>query len=147
MTTELHLWVMPVLGRSPRRALEGALKAFERAQGLSVRLWVVPWGTAWDRLMSALKGRHGTPAPDVLQIDSLWTGTLAHLGLLKELTPRLWELERRAVLPSLWAGGFLPSTRRLFSVPWMLDLRVPHVKASAAAGDRWEDLEALSARG
>jgi ABC-type glycerol-3-phosphate transport system substrate-binding protein len=133
-SVELHLWVMPVRGASPRRVLERLLAPFHRAHPrISIRIDGVPWGTVWDRLMSALKGRHGAAAPDVLQLDGLWTGTLAALGLLQELTPRLWEMEREGALPPLWESCYLPPTRRLFAVPWTLDLKVLRFRRDALA--------------
>lgn len=120
---------MPVRGRSPREALEAALKPFLKDHpGVSVRLWVVPWGTVWDRLMSVLKGRPGPDAPDVLQIDPAWTGTLAALGLLGEVEP-----DPGASLPLLEVPCRWPAGQRFFSSPWTMDVRLPHVSSEALA--------------
>jgi ABC-type glycerol-3-phosphate transport system substrate-binding protein len=140
---ELHLWTMPVGGRSPRPALEKVLRPFLATRPeLSIRIWVVPWGTLWDRLMSALKGRHGAPSPDVMQIDAFWTGTLASLGLLKELERQDGE----GFPPTLRDLCRLSPKGGLYAVPWGLSLRGLHLRREAlmragmAAGElgTWE---------
>ncbi len=130
MTTEINIWVMPVRGGSPRGALEKALWSFRRENPrVEVRIWAIPWSTVWDRLMSALKGRHGVPAPDVLQVDVSWVGTLAYLGLLRELAS--FGPEKGDAVPALWDSCRLQPTGKRFAVPWTLDVRALRFRRDA----------------
>ncbi len=122
---ELNLWVMPNAGFGTRRILEGLLRRFHQANPrIRVRTSTFPFSIVWDRLMTSLKRPHWPLYPDVLQIGSTWTCTLAFLGALRELTPRLDELDRDNFIPTVLESCYLPHTRRLFAVPWFMDLRL-----------------------
>jgi multiple sugar transport system substrate-binding protein len=116
---------MPNAGFETRRVLQSLLGRFQRLHPhIRVRVEVFPWSVVWDRLMTVLKGSGGAHAPDVLQIGSSWTCTLAFLGALRDLTPRLAEIDRDNFIPTVFESCHLPHTRKLFAVPWFMDLRV-----------------------
>jgi len=129
---------------------------------LDVSLRTISWGSAWDRLMSALKGRHAPAAPDVFQVEASWVGTLAHLGLLRDLTSLRAEGKREEGIREegireegireLWESCRFSG--RLFAVPWTADIRVLRVRrdgveeAGMSQNDlaTWEGLEELARR-
>ncbi|MBI4395655.1 MAG: extracellular solute-binding protein [Elusimicrobia bacterium] len=122
---ELNFWVTPNAGFDTRRALRALLNRFQKKYPhITVRIWVFPWSVVWDRLMHVLKHSHWPFPPDVIQIGSTWTCTLAFLGALKDLTPRLWEIDRDSFIPTVFESCYLPHTRKLYSIPWFMEHRV-----------------------
>jgi multiple sugar transport system substrate-binding protein len=146
-SVELNLWVMPNAGFQTRRLLNRLLEPFHRSHPhIQVKVWVFPWSVAWDRLMTVLKHSHWPVVPDVIQIGSTWTCTLAFLGTLKELTTGMSDIDRDNFIPTVFESCYLPRSRKLFAVPWFMDLRVLYyrrdilksVKAGPEDLDTWD---------
>src|SRR5690242_471880 len=99
----LNLWVMPNAGFDTQRVMERELALFHKENpDYEVRLTVIPWFFAWDRLIAAAKRLVTQDPPDVIQIGGTWTTTLAALGALTELTDYLDEVERTDIIRPLW---------------------------------------------
>src|SRR5438045_3377101 len=99
---KLNLWVMPNAGFDTQRIMQRELAEFHKANPeFDVRLTVIPWFFAWDRLIDVAKKRKVTEAPDVFQIGGTWTTTLAALGALSEVTDYLDDIERTDIIRPL----------------------------------------------
>ncbi|HRY29923.1 MAG TPA: extracellular solute-binding protein [Elusimicrobiota bacterium] len=141
---ELQFWVMPNAGFETRHILRHLLDRFHKTHpNIRVTPEVFPWSVAWDRLMNVIKDGRGPLCPDVFQIGSTWTCTLAFLGALRELTPRLGEIDRDNFIPTVFESCYLPHTRKLYALPWFIDLRVLYYRRDVlrAAGLGPEALE------
>jgi multiple sugar transport system substrate-binding protein len=129
---ELNFWLMPNAGFETRRIVQSLLNRFHKANPhIRVKVWVFPWPVAWDRLMTVLKDSGGPLYPDVIQIGSSWTCTLAFLGALRELTQKMGEIDRDNFIPTVFESCYLPHTRKLFAVPWFMDLRMLYYRKDA----------------
>jgi len=125
MMGELLLWVLPNNGYDTVPTLQDQLASFQREHpGLKVRIWVRTESSLWRRLFELRKDPKQRPRPDVIQIPSHWTSSLAQLGMLKDIG----ELD-----PALDLGGWaaalrdhcrLADTPRVFSLPWWMEIRV-----------------------
>lgn len=121
----LNLWVMPNAGFDTRRIMEREAVLFHKANPeYEVRITVIPWFFAWDRLIAVAKRRLIKDLPDVIQIGGTWTTTLAALGALSDLTDYLDDMERADVIRPLWNYSYDPSRSHAYSLPWFTDTRV-----------------------
>ncbi len=101
----LNLWVMPNAGFDTQRVMQRELAAFHKENpDYLVRVTVIPWFFAWDRLVAVAKRRITHEPPDVIQIGGTWTTTLAALGALSDITDY--------------------SRTHAYSLPWFTDARV-----------------------
>jgi multiple sugar transport system substrate-binding protein len=124
-TIPLNLWVMPNAGFDTQRIMERELAAFQKANpDYEVRLTVIPWFFAWDRLIAVAKRRFTHDVPDVIQVGGTWTTTLAALGALSDITDYLDDIERTDIIRPLWNYSYEPSRTHAYSLPWFTDARV-----------------------
>ncbi len=143
--TRLTLWLMPNAGFETGAITAGEIRRFqERNRGVEVKVCIVPWSRAWDRLMEIFTGRSSAAPPDVVQLGSTWVPSLMHIGMLQELPrPR-----GAAYIPQLLSVGSSGETLR--ALPWFTDLRVLYYRRDILA-DRGveesslEDFESLVA--
>lgn len=113
--TELNFWVMPNVGYATRPILQSYIQEFEKTHpDVKVRLTVLPWSLAWNRLMEVIKSRSVKSVPDVIQVGTTWVTTLSYLGAL-EKAPRLGGTDQEAAT----LGDASP-----FCIPWFIDIRV-----------------------
>jgi len=107
---ELRFWALPDAGFGTFSLLREHLALFCRDHpDIRVSISVGTTTALWDHLFRFLKRPKELPRPDILQIPSHWTASLAHLGLLQDLR----ELD-----------GRLPGPEPLFAVPWWMEMRV-----------------------
>lgn len=143
----LNFWVMPNAGFTTRLILEKEIKNFQkRHPHYHINLTIHPWSKAWDALMSFVKNKTATAAPDIVQIGSTWSGTLTYLGVLQNITNSFPVQGRKAFVRHALESGFYPGTDQLYSIPWFLDIRVLYfrhdllkkIKKEPADLDTWE---------
>jgi multiple sugar transport system substrate-binding protein len=121
----LNLWVMPNAGFDTQRIMQRELSGFTRKNpDYEVRVTVIPWFFAWDRLVAVAKSRISHEPPDVIQIGGTWTTTLSSLGALADLTDFLEDIERADIIRPLWNYSYEPSRTHAYSLPWFTDARV-----------------------
>jgi multiple sugar transport system substrate-binding protein len=122
---KLNLWVMPNAGFDTQRILQRELADFQKMNpDYAVRLTVIPWFFAWDRLTAVAKKRLPQEPPDVIQIGGTWTTTLAALGAVCDVTDYLDDIERNDIIRPLWNYSYEPSRTKAYSLPWFTDTRV-----------------------
>jgi multiple sugar transport system substrate-binding protein len=147
----LNLWVMPNAGFETRRVMNRELAYFEKANpDYEVRVTVIPWFFAWDRLIAVAKRRVSHDVPDVIQIGGTWTTTLAALGALSDITDYLDDIERTDIIRPLWNYSYEPSRTHAYSLPWFTDTRVLYYRKDILQQlgvdpqviDTWEGLRA-----
>ena len=100
---KLNLWVMPNAGFDTQRVMQRELALFQKENpGHDVKLTVVPWFFAWDRLIGVAKQRTHDEPPDVIQIGGTWNTTLAALGALIDITDYTKDIERTDFVRPIW---------------------------------------------
>ncbi len=142
---ELQLWILPNNGYGTVPTMRDHLAVFRREHpGLRIGVWVRTEESMWRHLFRILKNPRQEPRPDVVQIPSHWTATLARLGLLQDLTsldPAL-DLGR-------WPAALRDHCRAgdgsiVYSLPWWIGLRVLYYRRDAlkrAGVDPQKDLQ------
>ncbi|NLY90495.1 MAG: sugar ABC transporter substrate-binding protein [Firmicutes bacterium] len=114
----ISLWAMGVEGQN----IGKLLPQFEAENpGIKVKLQVIPWSAANDRLLTAVAG--GT-VPDLTQMGSTYMAQFTTAGALEDLSPYL------AKSNSLKLDDFFPACRDLYivdgkpyGIPWYADTR------------------------
>jgi multiple sugar transport system substrate-binding protein len=131
---KLNLWVMPNAGFDTQRVMQRELAQFKKENpDYDVKLTVIPWFFAWDRLIAVAKGRYNHEPPDVIQIGGTWTTTLAALGALSDLTDYLGDIERQDIVRPLWNYSYEPTRSKAYSLPWFTDTRVLYFRRDVLA--------------
>ncbi|MDE2293084.1 MAG: extracellular solute-binding protein, partial [Elusimicrobia bacterium] len=139
--TELALWVLPDAGYATLPLLREHLADFHREHpGLRVSAHVRTPRTLWERLLEAAK--EGGGGPDVVQLPSYWTSTLARLGVLADLGEVDYALDLARWPAPLRAHCRLEGSPTVYSLPWWVEARVLYYRVDAleAAGAAPEDL-------
>ncbi len=114
----VSLWAMGVEGQN----IGKLLPQFETANpGIKVKLQVIPWSAANDRLLTAVAG--GT-VPDLTQMGSTYMAQFTEAGALEDLTPYL------AKSKTLKLNDFVEACTDLYvingkpyGIPWYADTR------------------------
>lgn len=141
MSVELSLWVLPNAGYDTVAGLKTHLAAFHREHpGLRVAVRVRTPRTLWERLLGSAKD--GVAGPDVVQIPSYWTSTLARMGALADLGELDPALDLSRWPAPLRSQCRLDGTPQVYSLPWWVEARVLYYRkdALAAAGVEPGDL-------
>ncbi|MBI3292934.1 MAG: extracellular solute-binding protein [Elusimicrobia bacterium] len=140
----LNVWFMPNAGFQTRSVLDREINEFRQLhEHVNIVLTIIPWAYAWDRLMAVVKQRQRDALPDVIQIGSTWSRTLAYLGALL-------DLRRSVVLPPTddaitlaWNHRVPTGEEPIYSVPWFMDVRVLYYRKDVLEAIRGtlQDLE------
>lgn len=129
---ELQIWVLPNNGYATVPTMRDHLYRFRREQpGGRLGIWVRTEESMWRHLFRILKNPRQEPRPDIVQIPSHWTATLARLGVLQDLgslDPALDLGRWPAALRDHCRGG---DGRLVYSLPWWIGLRVLYYRRDA----------------
>ncbi|MFH1783786.1 MAG: extracellular solute-binding protein [bacterium] len=146
--TTLNMWIWGA-GTTSKQLVKREARAFKSAyQDLDVEVTLIPWRDAWDSIMKAANEKQG---PDLLQVGSTWNGTLAHMGVLKDITQEVYDAGINADLfiPAAWSSCHFPGSERVSSMPWFADIRAIYYRTDIFAKlgisteglDTWESFE------
>src|ERR1041385_236741 len=143
--TEVVFWAFGAEGEHAARLMPG----FERRNpGISVRVQMIPWNAAHEKLLTAFAGRS---LPDLCQLGNTWVPEFKTLNAIENLGP--WVLKSASVrdsnyFPGIWDTNIVDST--LYGIPWYVDTRVLFYRTDlcARAGyahpprswEEWSDL-------
>jgi multiple sugar transport system substrate-binding protein len=129
---DMEFWVLPNFGFDTAPTVKEQLTRFRRNNaGMRVTARVRTQRTMWERLLGILKNPAGRKIPDVVQIPSHWTSTLAHLGLLHDISDLDRDLDLRVFEKPLQENCRLTGGGRIYSVPWWTELRVLYYRIDA----------------
>ncbi|MGV2787257.1 extracellular solute-binding protein, partial [Clostridium perfringens] len=114
---ELKVWLM---GDTTDETL---IKAYEEKNpGVKVSVQLIPWGSAHDKLLTAVASKSG---PDVVQMGTTWIPEFAQAGALLDLTPYLEQY------PNLKQENYFDGAvqtmsydDKVVSIPWYVETRV-----------------------
>lgn len=140
----LHCWVMPNAGFQTRAILEREIHEFRALYPhVNVAVTILPWAYAWDRLMQVVKQRQQDALPDVIQIGSTWSRTLAYLGALLDLRPTVKLPPADDAIVAAWNARLPLEHEPIYAIPWFMDVRVLYYRKDvlAAIGGTLQDLE------
>ncbi len=149
----LNMWILPVGVVHPKKLVTREIEIFqEEFVGIDVNLEVIPWEDAWERITNLVNQKEG---PDIIQLGSTWNGTLASLGLLKDITEFAETVGGEQIfVPAAWrscrfpnrkkkADSILEEPERISSLPWFVDIRTLYYREDIfkQAGTKATDLE------
>ncbi|MBX4152158.1 MULTISPECIES: sugar ABC transporter substrate-binding protein [Paenibacillus] len=114
---ELKVWLM---GDTSDETL---IKQYEEKNpGVKVSVQLIPWGSAHDKLLTAVASKSG---PDVVQMGTTWIPEFAQAGALLDLTPYLEQY------PNLKQENYFDGAvqtmsydDKVVSIPWYVETRV-----------------------
>ncbi len=118
----VNMWIWGA-GAAAKQLVKKEVGAFKKKfPDLEVEITSIPWRDAWGSIMKAAKEKRG---PDILQVGSTWNGTLAHLGVLKDITQEVYDanLTGDIFVPAAWSSCHFPGSPRISSLPWFVDIR------------------------
>ncbi|MCP9801763.1 sugar ABC transporter substrate-binding protein [Synechococcus sp. RedBA-s] len=143
---ELQFWTLDL---SPKfnDYLRGVIAAWEQENpGLKVRWTDVPWGSVERKLLAAVFAR---TAPDVVNLNPLFSANLASKGGLMDLGPILPPEASATYLPLIWQASRQDGGQ--FAIPWYLTARISLSNSDllTQAGysqppRRWEEVPAFA---
>ena len=116
----LSVWIMPN-GASPQEKLEQQFAKFTEDTRIPVKVQVLDWGEAWNRIASTLETGNG--APDVLQLGTTWIPYFASRGEIKPLTPYLDKINPDRFVAASWGTTHIDADSIIYSIPWFIDIR------------------------
>ncbi len=96
---------------------------FERRNpGISVRVQMIPWNAAHEKLLTAFAGQS---LPDMWQLGNTWIPEFTILHAIEDLGP--WRARSRAIrasdyFPGIWDTNLMDTV--LYGIPWYVDTRV-----------------------
>jgi multiple sugar transport system substrate-binding protein len=96
---------------------------FERRNpGIHVRVQMIPWNAAHEKLLTAYAGQS---LPDMTQLGNTWIPEFHLLGALEDVTPYLKHsstVQPSSFFSGVWDTNVLDST--VYGIPWYVDTRV-----------------------
>ena len=119
---KLNMWIWGA-GTAAKQLVKQEVKTFlKQYLDLEIEVTLIPWRDAWGSIMKASEEKKG---PDILQVGSTWNGTLAHLGVLKDITKEVYDagLTGDIFIPAAWGSCHFPGSERVSSLPWFVDIR------------------------
>ena len=116
----LSVWIMPN-GASPQEKLEQQLAKFTEDTRIPVKVQVLDWGEAWNRISTTLET--GENSPDLLQLGSTWVPYFAARGELKNLNEILEQVDSTRFVPVSWYTSHIDSDTNIYAIPWFIDVR------------------------
>ena len=148
-STTINFWYLAG-GAQPDQAFQQAARAFEaKNPSVAVKGTLVSGPDAYSKVLAAATSGTG---PDVMQIDSSWTGALATAGGLHEFTAD--EVRNlggsAAFVPAVWASSGAYKSAQTMSIPWFIDTRAVYYRTDvlghlginpADAFSNWEALD------
>ncbi|MFZ3577190.1 sugar ABC transporter substrate-binding protein [Virgibacillus sp. DJP39] len=144
----IEVWAMGEEGKK----LEELAKKFEKEnEGLTVDVQAIPWGSAHDKLLTAVASGNG---PDVLQLGTTWVAEFAEAGALKDLSKYMDDYPEFA--PDNYFEGSQSVMKRgdeIVGIPWYVDTRVLYYRTDILkeagydkAPQTWEELKDAAAK-
>jgi multiple sugar transport system substrate-binding protein len=96
---------------------------FERRNpGISVKVQMIPWNAAHEKLLTAFAGR---ALPDMCQLGNTWIPEFRQLDALEDLDPWIAQsavVRSSAYFPGVWESNVIDSAA--YGVPWYVDTRL-----------------------
>lgn len=118
----LNMWIWGE-GEASEQLIKREIRAFNiKFPDLEIHPTSISWRDAWDSIVMVAQEEKG---PDVLQIGSTWNGTLAALGVLKDITREFNEanFSKDMFAPAALTNCYFPHTDQMGFLPWFVDLR------------------------
>ena len=116
----LSIWIMPN-GASPQQKLEQELEIFTAKTHIPVKVKVLDWGEAWNRISTTLET--GENSPDLLQLGSTWVPYFAARGELKNLNDIIEQIDSTRFVPVSWYTSHIDADTNIYAIPWFIDVR------------------------
>lgn len=126
---ELEMWMIGN-EQSQYMDLQNILRTYtDRNPRITINLKIFDWTQAWPKMMKAVTTGEG---PDLLQLGSTWTASLASMGGLVNVEKQVQEIGgSEAYLPPSWASAKIQGDNAVYAVPWFVDARVIYYRKDA----------------
>lgn len=144
----LKFWATPIGDFDTKSIIDRELSHFCRVnKGIKVELEVIPWLTAWSRIIDAFKRKVGV---DALMIGTTWVKTLSYLGALRNLDG--FSINKNKFIPAYI--DVCTYNKSLWAVPWSCDAKLLYYRKDhlAKAGiepsglDTWDKFNEACAK-
>ncbi len=117
--TEIVFWAV---GQEGERVAT-LMPEFERRNpGIRVRVQMIPWNAAHEKLLTAYAGRS---LPDLCQLGNTWVPEFVVLNAIENLTPWIQRSEvvhDSSYFPGIWDTNIVDSL--VYGIPWYVDTRL-----------------------
>lgn len=114
----LNVWAMG----DEAKSLKELAQKFTKDTGIEVKVQVIPWANAHDKLLTAVASKSG---PDVVQMGTTWMPEFVEAGALLDITK---DVEKSKNMNSdLFFPGSVKTTQfdgKTYGVPWYAETRV-----------------------
>lgn len=99
------------------------LDEFERLENVHVELTALEWVGGWEK---PVKMALSDSTPDVSEIGSTWTASLASMNVLRPYSAMDLRMlgDRQAFLDATWVSCSLPGDVNVWAVPWLSDVHI-----------------------
>ncbi|CAH2714976.1 putative ABC transporter-binding protein [Neobacillus rhizosphaerae] len=94
---------------------------FTKETGIKVKIQSIPWGSAHDKLLTAVASKSG---PDVVQMGTTYMSEFVDAGVLMDLTDDVKKNE--TIKPENFFSGSVNTTKfddKFYAVPWYTETR------------------------
>lgn len=145
---QIVFWAMGAEGEHAAKLVP----EFERRNpGISVKVQMIPWNAAHEKLLTAFAG---SSLPDMCQLGNTWVPEFTQLGALESLEPwiaRSTEVRASGYFRGIWDTNVIDSV--VFGVPWYVDTRLLFYRTDllaeagfARAPRTWEEMREVGRR-
>ncbi|MFH1783567.1 MAG: extracellular solute-binding protein, partial [bacterium] len=127
VTIRMWVWGSEKIAKHLMKEEERIFK--ERIPDIDVEVTLIPWRDAWESIINSANEAKG---PDVIQVGSTWSATLADLGVLKDITREVFDgnVNRDIFVPAAWGSCYFPGDPdRISSLPWFVDIRAMYYRS------------------
>lgn len=111
-------------GVGAQGSLKTIVRGFQKETGTPVRICVLDWGDAFERIGNALLDTTGTvDVPDVLQLGSTWITYFASVGGIRPLNSLTHKIDFSRFLEVGLRNARIEGDSNYYAVPWFMDVR------------------------
>ncbi|EIA19646.1 hypothetical protein KKC_11271 [Listeria fleischmannii subsp. coloradonensis] len=114
----LTVWAMG----DEAKSLKDLAKDFTKESGIDVKVQVIPWANAHDKLLTAVASKSG---PDVLQMGTTWMPEFVEAGAIQDISKEVKASDN--MNPDKFFPGSVKTTEfngKYYGVPWYAETRV-----------------------
>lgn len=111
-------------GVGAQGSLKTIVRGFQKETGTPVRIRVLDWGDAFEKIGEALLDTTGTvDAPDLLQLGSTWITYFASIGGIRPLNTLSHKIDFSRFLEVGLRNARIEGDSNYYAIPWFMDVR------------------------
>lgn len=119
----LSIWVMEN-GLGSQKALQKIVKKFQKRTGTVVKITVLDWANAFERISKTLsESNNDVESPDVIQLGSTWVAHFAAAGLIRPIDSMMTRVDSSRFFVEAFKNSHIAGNPQIYSIPWFVDIR------------------------